>query len=112
MPIDAVRRAQLDALRDAVKSHMVDLKTISQATGVHVSQISRVLAGEAKRVSPNVEKICKFAKEAGFASCDSAGEEVLRKAIADVWDGTAVHAQALAQILRAIDLYVVSSRRN
>lgn len=110
MSIDPARRAQLEALRDAVKSRSVSLRVIGSATGVHISQVSRILAGKATRVSPNVEKICKFAATAGFAQSYSGGEELLWKAVADVWDGTAAHAQALAQLLRAIDSYRAFSR--
>lgn len=110
MVLDLHRRAQLQSLQDAVRSRVLDLKTISVATGVHISQVSRILAGKAKRVSPNVDRICKFANTSGFAQSDSAGEELIRKAIADVWDGTATHAQALAQLLRAIGSYRTSSR--
>ncbi len=111
MLLDTVCRQQLDALMVSVRSRYIGLKSIGDATGVHTSQVSRILAGKVKRVSPNVEKICKFAKVVQLQQGTRGSEELLWKAVKDVWDGTNEHAMALANLLRAIDCYQAATQK-
>lgn len=50
----------------ALARHVALRKTTQQAlaeeTGVHQSQVSRILAGDARRASKNVLKLCKYAE--------------------------------------------------
>lgn len=100
----------LSSLRSAVKSRNVGLQHISSATGVHISQVSRILAGHIKRSSPNVEKICNFAKSAQLQPSSASNEELLRAEINRLWDGTPEHALALSKLLSAIGSYQTSIR--
>lgn len=52
----------LDALATHVASRNITQQAIALATGVHQSQISRILSGEVRRASKNVIKICKYAE--------------------------------------------------
>lgn len=100
----------LSTLRSAVKAKSIGLKQISDATGVHVSQVSRILAGHVKRASPNVEKICNFAKQGQLQQPSSSNEDLLRVAVNRLWDGTPEHALALSNLLDAVNSYQTSIR--
>lgn len=52
----------LDRLRTAVSQRKITQSEITVATGVHQSQVSRILAGPVKRYSENVQKLCAFAQ--------------------------------------------------
>jgi transcriptional regulator with XRE-family HTH domain len=58
--IESVARDILNRLAEAVASNAVTQQTISEATGVHQSQISRILSGKVRRVSKNVLRLCNF----------------------------------------------------
>lgn len=108
VPLDTANQRHLEALKASVKSRQLGLKHISDATGVHISQVSRILSGKVKRASPNVEKICKFAELADLPQGTIGSEELLWKAIKEVWDGTDEHAVALTNFLAAIGRYQVA----
>lgn len=108
MPLDIDSQHHLETLKASVKSRRIGLKRISDATGVHISQVSRILSGKVKRASPNVEKICKFAKLADLHSPPIESEELLWKAVKNVWDGTSEHAEALMNFMAAIGRYQVA----
>jgi transcriptional regulator with XRE-family HTH domain len=57
--------AKLMLLAERVRSKTLTQLTIAQNTGVHQSQVSRVLAGQLRRASPNVLKLCEYAKTLG-----------------------------------------------
>lgn len=99
-PINEIARLKL-----AVDSKEISLKSISDATGVHISQVSRILSGQSKRLSKNVEKICKFARCISLPPQSAKSEEILMAAVKDLWDGTDSHARALASLLKAINQY-------
>lgn len=105
MPLDTANQHHLDALRASVDARNIGLKHISEATGVHISQVSRILSGKIKRGSKNVEKICKFAEIADLQQNSTGSEELLFKAVKEVWDGTNEHAIALVNFLAAINRY-------
>lgn len=111
MPLDTASQHYLETLRLSVKSRQIGLKHISDATGVHISQVSRILSGKVKRASPNFEKICKFARLADLQQGSSGSEELLWKAVKDVWDGTNEHAVALMNFLDAIGRYQVAIQK-
>lgn len=90
----------LDRLRAAVASHDVTQQQIAEASGVDQSQVSRILAGQTKRVSANVIKLCKFAYEVELSGGhDPSQSQALMNALRVVWDGSSAHAEAIAQVL-------------
>lgn len=111
MPLDTANQHHLEALKASVEARHIGLKHISEATGVHISQVSRILSGKIKRGSKNVEKICKFAKISDLQQNSTVSEELLLKAIKEVWDGTNEHAIALVNFLAAINRYQVDIQR-
>jgi transcriptional regulator with XRE-family HTH domain len=68
-------------LADRVLSGQLSQRKVAEATGVHQSQVSRILAGEARRASKNVLRLCKFAEGlqpyAGRATVDRKVTEML-----------------------------------
>lgn len=93
----------LQKLRLLVKSKVVTQGEISLATKVDQSQISRILAGQIRRVSVNVLELCKFANsyDAGTGH-DPSHNEVLMGALRAVWDGSSVQAEAIASVLLSL----------
>lgn len=53
--------AGLRILSDQIAEKKLTQQQIALATGVHQSQISRILAGKASRPSRNILKLCKYA---------------------------------------------------
>lgn len=79
---------------------------ISQETGLSQSQVSRLLDGKSCRESKGFDRVCRYV----FSYTPSISQRrILRQtdlmmAIAEVWDGTPSHADALATILRSLKL--------
>ncbi|MGZ3857875.1 MAG: helix-turn-helix domain-containing protein [Bacteriovorax sp.] len=80
--------------------------SIAINTGIDQSQISRILNGKFKKAQGrNVEKICKYAnislKNLEMPP-DPSKNKVLMTAIEQIWDGSDKHAEAIAEVLRAL----------
>lgn len=95
--------ASLQKLRLLVKSRVLTQADIALATNVDQSQVSRILAGQIRRVSANVLELCKFANsyDAGVHH-DPSQNEVLIGALRAVWDGSSAHAEAIASVLLSL----------
>lgn len=90
-------------LREQIISNKINQKEISKATGVHQSQISRILAGRSKRPSKNVVLLCKYAESmVPTASSPSITAGDLSRAVLDVWDGTQEQAESINALLKAV----------
>jgi transcriptional regulator with XRE-family HTH domain len=61
---------QIQALAKAVSSRSLSQKALAEATGVHQSQISRILAGQVRFASKNVVKLCKYAEALPVGGAD------------------------------------------
>lgn len=104
MPI-ATRESQLlERLTAAVASGHVTQLEVSRKTGVHQSQISRILAGQVVRSSRNFERLCEFAATLPErpGGPQRTQESELTNALLRVWDGTPAHAAALRRLLEAV----------
>jgi transcriptional regulator with XRE-family HTH domain len=100
-PVDLA--TQLQKLRLLVKSKAVTQTEISLATHVDQSQVSRILAGQTRRVSTNVIELCKFAISLdGVSRDDPARNDVLMGALRAVWDGSPSQAEAIASVLLSL----------
>ena len=97
-------RTLLDFLNTCVFEKKVSQLEIAAATGIDQSQVSRILNGEFRRSSKNVQKLCLYANSLlGISEKPSpATNQVLMLAIGDVWDGTDKHAMALATVIRSL----------
>ena len=105
--MSAEQRELLAWLADRVKRRNLSQKAISAASGVDQSQVSRILAGRAKRPSPNLVKLCTYAFSARACFPEPstpvpAASERLTDAVLRVWDGTPDHAVALVELLEAV----------
>lgn len=77
---------------------------LAEELGVSQSQISRVLSGKSSKRSKLLAKICNYAfKPPPAAAAEAVRQnEELIKALAETWDGTQEHAQALATVIRSL----------
>ena len=81
----------------------VSQSDIAKAVGIHQSQVCRILSGRFKRCSKNVIKLCKYANINLLQDeVNPRDNERLMEALSFAWDGTEPHAEAIAQVLRAI----------
>lgn len=62
--LESTHIAKLNALRALISSGSISQLEVAKATGVHQSQISRILAGNIRRASKNVGKLCNYAESA------------------------------------------------
>jgi len=94
-------------LKESLRREDLTLREVSVQVGVDVSQVSRYLNGHFKRMSPNLEAICKFAKVdwTNAIRADPRKSQVLIGALSDVWDGTREHADALAKTISSLRNY-------
>jgi hypothetical protein len=78
---------------------------IAADTGIHQSQVSRLLRGQFHRVSRNVQLLLTYAGKAQPAPApqrkQAAKASVIRAALR-TWDATPEGAQALVRLLRSV----------
>jgi transcriptional regulator with XRE-family HTH domain len=104
--------ALVQRLKYAVDVLGLSQQQLATATGVHQSQISRMLSGSAKRVSKNLVKVFEYLENLhGSYANKSEIPRVLQDAIQFSWDGTPGHAEALARVIISLkDLSCMNSR--
>jgi transcriptional regulator with XRE-family HTH domain len=94
-------RQSLERLRARVSTVQ-----IAADTGIHQSQVSRLLRGHFRRISPNVRALLAYASKgrpgkAEPRAADAARTAVIRAALR-TWDATPEGAQALVRLLRSV----------
>lgn len=79
---------------------------IAEALGASQPQVSRILNGESVKVSRLLEEVCLYVEsfEGGVTPDLARANEELMAALAEVWDGSAAHAKALATVIRSLAL--------
>jgi len=77
---------------------------ISDHLGIHQSQVSRILSGQIMRRSRNFDAICQFLElqSVGVSAATVRKNPELIDALVSVWDGTEIHAAALAAVIRSL----------
>ena len=100
--------AEVARARRALERLRARVSTIQIAadTGIHQSQVSRLLRGHFRRLSPNVRALLAYAgkgppKQAEPRAADAARAAVIRAALR-TWDATPEGAQALVRLLRSV----------
>lgn len=80
---------------------------IASELGASQPQVSRILAGRNLRCSRLFEEVCLYVERfAGGVTPEFVREnEVLISALAETWDGSATHADALATVIRALKVF-------
>jgi len=100
-----------EAQLTAVKAKRLGLSqiVIADALGASQSQVSRVLAGTAKRRSRLFDQVCKYvnSSDTSAGSVSDGGASTLQHALAEVWDGTEAHAEALALVIRSLGVFTL-----
>jgi hypothetical protein len=80
---------------------------IAARTGIHQSQVSRLLRGQFRRVSPNVRKLLECAgtpqKRPSRDQSALQGKEAVIRAALRTWDATPEGARALVRLLRSVE---------
>jgi predicted transcriptional regulator len=87
-----------------MKTHGITQQSLSTATGVHQSQVSRILSGVTKRLSKNVSKLVRYIDS--LHNCigkDAPIPSVLNEALRLVWDGSPEHADAIARVIVSLE---------
>ena len=77
---------------------------IAADTGIHQSQVSRLLRGHFRRISPNVRTLLAYAskpKRKMEPPAEAAKAAVIKAALR-TWDATPEGAQALVRLLRSV----------
>jgi len=79
---------------------------IASHTGIHQSQVSRLLRGQFRRISPNVRALLAYARKGKTPqrtprAAEAARTAVIRAALR-TWDATPEGAQALVRLLRSV----------
>lgn len=79
---------------------------VANALGVSQSQVSRVLSGQCSRRTKLLNGICNYVntQHAGVTLQRVRENDELISALADCWDGTSKHAEALATVIRSLAL--------
>ena len=102
------RAAELARAKRSLSALARRAQTVELAarTGIHQSQVSRLLRGQFRRVSPNVRKLLQYGRQPGQTrspeGIDQAKQAVIRAAL-KTWDATPAGARALVRLLRSVD---------
>ena len=103
-PESTILNKQIQQLNFAIESGNLTQSIISIATGVHQSQISRILSGHAKTTSKNFIKLCKYSDNLHNNNLNNRIiDPLIGKAIAQVWDGSTEHAEAIAKVIFSLN---------
>lgn len=104
MDINSILRAEAIAIARTAKKSGLTQSLIATALNASQSQVSRVLAGRARRRSRIFDEVCKYVNSVGATARPSSAAESteLMSALSDVWDGSHKHAKALAVVIRSL----------
>lgn len=86
------------------RCHGISQAQVAKFVGASQPQVSRLLAGNLTRPSRLFEEICLYAErlDGGVTIEAVRANEELMAALAETWDGTSAHAQALAVVVRSL----------
>lgn len=87
-----------------ITSGTLTQKSLAEATGVHQSQISRILTGNIRRASKNVLKLCKYAETLSLRvdGRNDFKDEILA-AVAELRGKTPAENLALARLMSSLN---------
>lgn len=95
---------QIEWLRATFQAAHLSQSTLSELTGIHQSQISRILSGQVRRTSKNVISLCKFAENLhNKRKSPKKIPSVLLNALEQTWDGSTIHADAIAKVILSLN---------
>lgn len=76
---------------------------IAAASGIHQSQVSRLLRGQFRRVSPNVRKLLGYKPREEKRRPEEQDRRAVIQAALRTWDETREGARALVKLLRSVE---------
>lgn len=79
---------------------------VAMSTGVSQSQVSKILSGRFKTISPNVKKVCQYANIQTSSKSDISLTQELKEALVDLWDGSAASERALVKTLKTMKVLI------
>ena len=107
--LDASHTALLERLRGLVETRHTTQMEIARATGIHQSQISRILSGNIRRSSPNVLRLCKYAE----VTCTKSHQDVdLNSSLTALMERLAKESPSEALALKKVIDSLVEWRTN
>ena len=98
----------LDHIARAVVARDITQTELSKATGVHQSQISRILSGNLRRASKNVHRLCNYYYLHSSKTQSSATSSVaqdMNETVQRLITGRNVSDAALMQVLESLVLW-------
>ena len=102
LPLDIQKNLQF--LSDQVTKGTVKQQEIEKSTRVSQSQISRILAGQARRTSKNVLKLCKYANSLALEKPSNQDDEIaLFEQLKRVCQGNPTRIATLRNLLLSIE---------
>lgn len=100
--MDSHCRFLLYLLAERVRLGELTQREVAEATGVHQSQVSRILAGGARRTSKNVLHLCKFAESLPSAAGRVTVDRQLVAGVAKHLGCSAREEAAIADLMMAL----------
>ena len=85
------------------------LQRLATEVGVDQSQVSRILSGEFKTITPPVIRICKYANIFAQEKVEK-DKSCLIEAIDEVWDGSDEIEELLLNLIRSVQSITVRSQ--
>jgi transcriptional regulator with XRE-family HTH domain len=94
----------INLLSDHISAGIITQSSLAEATGVHQSQISRILSGNTRRASKNVLQLCKYAETLSqrVDSRNDFNDEILA-AVAELRGKSRAENQALAKLMSSLN---------
>lgn len=104
---------QSKILRARVKALGLTQNELANGTGLSQSQVSRLLDGKSNRSSKGFDRLCKYVQSytPSISQRRILKQADLMSAMAEVWDGTPTHAEALATVLRSLKAFTGVARK-
>jgi transcriptional regulator with XRE-family HTH domain len=94
---------RIEWLKATFRSEQLSQEAVAEATGIHQSQISRILSGQVRRLSKNVILLCKFADDLhNRRKSPKKIPPLLLSALEQIWDGSTDHAEAIAKVILSL----------
>lgn len=101
--IDAALYARIQNASDSSRRLNLTQSQIAEALGVSQGQVSRILSGKMQRSSRILEEVCLYIErmDQGVTVEAVRANDELINALCETWNGSAMHARALAIVIRA-----------
>ena len=106
---DSVKSGEIPLAKKRLRSLSRRFPTVKLAadTGIHQSQVSRLLRGHFKRLSPNVLTLLQYARKPQRYTTQDADHDAAKKAVVRAalrtWDSTPKGAKSLVRLLRSVE---------